>query len=319
MPDDLRRDPVVAAVDIGGTRIKAALVDRGLQALVERTVPTPQLGGEQLLDAVDELVTGMLDELGDRPDEGPDTGPPPGRTSRLTAAAVVLPGLVDTRAGVARLSVNLGWRDLAVAEPLTRRWGVPVALGHDVRAGLLAEARIGAARLARHVMFVPVGTGIAAALMVDGVVVDADGWAGELGHCIVQPDGEPCACGQRGCLEAVASASALERSYHRRSGIPRSAHEVAVLAAAGDPLAATVWAEVVAHLARALLTATTLTGIDLVVVGGGLAESGDQLLVPLQAHLDAARTFQRPVRVVRAGLGDRAGCLGAACLAWQLG
>jgi len=93
---------------------------------------------------------------------------------------------------------------------------------------------------------------------------------------------------------------------------------VAALAAAGDPLAAAVWAEVVGHLGAALLAATTLTGIDLVVLGGGLAESGDQLLVPLQAHLDAARTFQRPVRVVRAGLGDRAGCLGAACLAWQL-
>ncbi len=244
------------------------------------------------------------------------TWPPSSVAAELVAAAgVVLPGLVDSLAGVARLSVNLGWRDFAVAEPLMNRWRVPVAVGHDVRAGLVAESRIGAAQGARHAMFLPVGTGIAAAMMVDGVVLDAEGWAGEIGHCSVRPDEELCSCGGRGCLEAVASAAALERSYHRHSGQARPAHEVSVLAAAGDPVAAAVWADVVAHLAAALRAATTLTGIDLVVVGGGLAESGEQLLAPLREQLEAARTFQRQVRVVRAGLGDRAGCLGAAALA----
>ena len=297
---------VVAAIDIGGTRIKAALVTAQLQARVERTLATPRGPADAVISALPGLVDEMAAELrGHDPD------------AEVVACGVVAPGLVDGRAGVIRLAVNLGWREVAVRDQLVTRLGQPVVLGHDVRAGLLAEVRIGAARGARNAMFVPVGTGIAAALMVDGVLLDADGWAGELGHCVVVPDGELCNCGERGCLETVASAAAIERTFQLRTGLPRTAAQVAALAAGGDPDAIAVWDGAVARLAFAIRSAATLTGIDLAVVGGGLAESGEQLLGPLRRALDDGRAFPRPVRVVGATLGDRAGCLGAAILAWQ--
>ena len=146
-----------------------------------------------------------------------------------------MPGLVDDARGVAVFSANLGWHDLDVVSPLESALGIPMALGHDVRAGLLAEARWGAARGTDHAMFVPLGTGIAGALMVDGRVLHADGSAGELGHVVVEPGGPVCGCGARGCLEAVSSASAVERAYAQRLGLAErvSAEEIASLRGVG--------------------------------------------------------------------------------------
>jgi glucokinase len=300
----------VAAVDVGGTRIKAALVDRSGRELVSTTVPTPHLGMPGALVAA---VAGTMETL-------QQAGAEQGRSVRVAGAGVVVPGLVDDARGVAVFSANLGWRDLEVVAPLESVLGVPVALGHDVRAGLLAEVRWGAARGAENAMFVPLGTGIAGALMVDGRVLHGSGYAGELGHVQVEPGGPRCGCGAFGCLEAVSSAAAIERAYAQRCRLdaPVGADTVAALVAQGDPAATEVWAGAVSALARAVVMAVTLTGVDLVLVGGGLAQSGDLLLEPLRREVAAALTFQRPPTLVRAALGDRAGCLGAACLAWDL-
>ena len=96
--------------------------------------------------------------------------------------------------------MNHGWRDLPIRAQVTEAVRIPTVVGHDVRAGLVAEARLGAAVGARDALFLPLGTGIAAALMVDGHVLSGGGWAGELGHVSVDPDGPPCACGGTGCL-----------------------------------------------------------------------------------------------------------------------
>ncbi|MDQ2755576.1 MAG: ROK family protein [Actinomycetota bacterium] len=298
----------MAALDVGGTRTKAALVDAALAEVVRTIVPTPagvahDLGGH---------VASVIDRL---KVEAVAYGTP----VELVGCGVVVPGLVDQAAGVGLYSVNLGWRDLPIAELVRVTTGLPTVVGHDVRAGLVAEARLGAARGARHALFVPLGTGIAAALMVDGSVLDAGGWAGELGHVPIVPDGPPCPCGGRGCLEVVASASAIARVYAERTGERVDARTVALRVGQRDAVAQVVWAEAVAALAKAVLATITITGIDLVLVGGGLALSGETLLAPLRRELDRLRTFQRPPRVVRAALGDRAGCLGAACLAWDDG
>lgn len=305
----------VAAVDVGGTRIKAALVDRSGRELVSTTTPTPRDLGAA--GALVEVVGATVDALlRNSSEQGP--------TVLLGACGVVVPGLVDDARGMALFSANLGWRDLQVVHPLESALGVPVALGHDVRAGLLAEARWGAARGAENVMFVPVGTGIAGALMVDGRVLHAGGFAGELGHVIVEPGGPVCGCGARGCLEAVSSAAAIERAYAARlasAGTPGDgvgADRIAALVADGDEVATAVWDHAVAALARAVVTAVSLAGVDLVLLGGGLAQSGDLLLDPLRREVAGALTFQRPPTLARAALGDRAGCLGAACLAWDL-
>jgi glucokinase len=146
----------------------------------------------------------------------------------------------------------------------------------------------------------------------------AHGAAGEVGHVIVRPGGPPCGCGARGCLESVASASAIGRRYAELSGnTDAAAFDVAARAAAGEPLATVVWRDAVEALADGLLTAQALYDAGIVVLGGGLAEAGEALLAPLRTALDQRITFHRMPQLVRAALGDTAGCLGAALLAWD--
>lgn len=310
--------PLVGAVDVGGTRVKAALVDAAGAEVVAATEPTPAGLGRPgvLVDAVVQTVHRLRAQAA-------------AEDRDVVACGVVVPGIVDDASGVAAYSANLGWRDLPLAQPLASALGVPVAIGHDVRAGLLAETRWGAAQGSRHVLFLPLGTGIAGALMLDGHVVVADGWSGEVGHVVVEPGGPVCGCGARGCLEAVASAAAIERAYAASAPSPGAvgervdadrvdAERVATLVAAGDPRATAVWDRAVDALARAVVMVTTTTGVDHVLIGGGLAQSGAVLLDPLRERVERSLTFQRVPRIERATLGDRAGCLGAACLAWDL-
>ncbi len=306
MTPEVAASDVVVALDVGGTRVKAALVDSCLTVLASSAEPTPADIATVFGDTVESTTRRLVTQLRAQ-----------GGEVRLVGCGVVVPGLVDAVMGVGVLSVNLGWRDLQIREAVESRLGVPTSVGHDVRSGLVAEARVGAARGAADALFVPVGTGIAGALMLDGSVVAAGGWAGELGHVVVDPQGPMCPCGGRGCLETIASASAIAREYAARTGRGVGAQEVARLAAEGDPVATAVWHRAVVALADAIVTTATITGVELVLMGGGLAQSGEVLLAPLRAEIAARLTFQRPVRLVPAALGDRAGCLGAACLAWD--
>lgn len=296
---------VVAAVDVGGTRIKGSLVDRELTVLAQTTTPTPGDVAADIASAVESVVDGLRRQA---------TGC--GELD-LVGCGVVVPGIVDVTRGVGVRSVNLGWSDLPIRDLAASRLGLPVVVGHDVRAGLLAETRLGAARGERQVVFAPIGTGIAGALLLDGAIIEGDGRAGELGHVVIDPDGPACPCGQRGCLETLASAGAVERAYAARTGTPVSAELVADRVARGEPEAREVWDRAVTALGRAITTVVTLTGVDLVLIGGGLAESRELLLAPLRADVAARLTFQRKPRIERAALGDRAGSLGAACLAWD--
>lgn len=296
---------VVAGIDVGGTRIKAVLL-AGEVELARVVLPTPPSIGQHFPDTVAEVVEALLVHR-------PDAAPP-----RIEACGIVVPGMVDESAGVGRYSANLGWRDLPLTAPAAHRLGIPVVVGHDVRAGLLAEARLGAAQGARHGLFLPIGTGIAGALMIDGHILVADGWSGELGHVVVVPGGQECRCGARGCLEAISSASAIQRRYAALAGTRRPAEDIVARAGTGDAAAAAVWSEAIEGLARAVAMVVTATGVDLVLVGGGLAGAGETLLTPLRAAVESALTFQRRPRIVPAGLGDRAGSLGAALLAADL-
>jgi glucokinase len=331
-------DDVVVALDVGGTGIKCALVDASGGVRHTERHPT---GRERGPDAVVATILDIAEGLA-RTAEA--TG------LRARAAGVVTPGVIDEVAGVAAWSANLGFRDVPLRRLVSDRLGLPAALGHDVRAGGLAEARLGAGRGYRHVLVVPIGTGIAAAHVVGGkVFAGAHGAAGEIGHIVVRPDGPPCKCGQRGCLEAIASAASVARRYAERSlagpaapstpsidgglsspgpaetagldsplsskGSRVGADEVARLAVTGDPVAAQVWRETIDALADGLLIGLALFDPEVVVVGGGLAEAGDALLVPLTTALRSRLTFHREPALFRAALGDEAGCLGAALIA----
>ena len=313
----------VIGVDVGGTSIKARCFELaapgdvpdatpGVRALGdERRSPTPK-GADAVLTAIAEVVERLrADGFGD-----------------AVAIGVVVPGIVDEAQGVAVHAANVGWERTPVRDRLSALSGLPVALGHDVRAGGLAEWRLGAGRGSANVLVVMLGTGIGSAVISDGRLLTGDGYAGQLGHISVRADGPPCGCGQRGCLGVLASASAVARRYNERiretgrAGTPAAgeppavtgAREVAELARAGDPTATAVWDETVTTLADALTVAVTLFGSEVVVLGGGLSLAGDRLIRPVDEGLRARLTFQRLPRVVPAELGDGSGILGAALL-----
>ncbi|MER6299523.1 ROK family protein [Kitasatospora sp. NPDC001539] len=297
----------VIALDVGGTHIKGAVVDGGELVEGAQWSTRAERGPDAVLAAVlrcaDELVTYAVR-----------------RGSTPQAAGIVVPGLVDEARGTAVLAANLGWRDTPVRRLAAEHLGLPIAFGHDVRAGGLAEGRLGAGRGWPDFAFVPVGTGIAAALTIGGrPFAGSRGFAGELGHLVVRPGGDRCACGNRGCLETVASASAIARRYAEASGrTGASAREVAAGAESGDPLARRIWTEAIEALADGLAALTVLLDLDRVVLGGGLAQAGDPFLTPLRGALVERLAFRPAPTLVAAVLGARAGCLGAALLAQDL-
>ncbi|MEU6482452.1 ROK family protein [Streptomyces sp. NPDC046887] len=300
----------VIALDVGGTGMKAALVGADGTLLYEARRAT---GRERGADAVVETILGFAAELYayGRREYG----------AGAVAAGVAVPGIVDPDTGTAVYAANLGWRDVPLRALLSERLGgLPVALGHDVRAGGLAEGRVGAGRGADRFLFVPLGTGIAGAIGIAGTIeAGAHGYAGEIGHIVVRPGGPECGCGQRGCLETLASAAAVSRAWAAASGDPEAdAADCAKAVESADPAAERVWREAVGALADGLVTALTLLDPRTLIIGGGLAEAGDTLFTPLRAAVEERVTFQRLPAIVPAALGDTAGCLGAGLLAWDL-
>ncbi|GFE15031.1 sugar kinase [Streptomyces glebosus] len=308
----------VIALDVGGTGMKAALV--GVDTASSEGTPPVLLyearrptGRERGPEAVVEAILGFAAEL--RELGTARYGTP------AAAAGVAVPGIVDERSGTAVYAANLGWRDVPMRALLSERLGgVPVALGHDVRTGGLAEGRIGAGRGADRFLFVPLGTGIAGAIGIGGRIESgAHGSAGEIGHIVVRPGGRECGCGQRGCLETLASAAAIGRDWAAACGDPQAgAADAAKAVASGDARAHTVWQRAVDALADGLVTGLTLLDPQTLIIGGGLAEAGDTLFTPLREAVRRRVTFQRLPSIVPAALGDAAGCLGAGLLARDL-
>ncbi|MFB6722117.1 ROK family protein [Kribbella sp. NPDC056345] len=300
---------VVVAVDLGGTRMKCGLVAADGAVLHRETRPTPRAaGGRAVLDALLETVV----ELGQKATAD---------GHRVRAIGVVVPGIIDAETGTVGAE-NLAWAGTPVRTELVAAVGndVPIVLAHDVRAGGYAELRQGALKGTTNSLFLPLGTGIAAAMVIDGRLVSGDGYAGELGHTrfIHGDTAELCACGQWGCLETVASAAALARRYAARSGrIVDGSREVLELLAAGDEIAAEVWHDALDVLVDALVLYTTLVAPTRIAIGGGLVGAGETLLQPLRDGVHARLTFQREPEIVAAVLGEEAGCLGAALYAWD--
>ncbi|MEV6232594.1 ROK family protein [Saccharopolyspora shandongensis] len=296
------------AVDVGGTDMKAALVAVGrdtARQLRHARRPTPRgSDGAATADLVVEAVIELVSEL--------RSGVEP-----VDAVGVVVPGVVDEARGVGVFSANLGWRDVPLRARLAAGIDLPLAFGHDVRAGGLAEARLGAARGMRDVVVLPIGTGIAAALVLDGRLHSGGGFAGEVGHIDVG-HGEPCGCGSSGCVEAVASSAAVARRYLARTGRDVSGADVAAAVRTGDPDAQAVWQDAIDALARGLLVLVTIAAPECIVLGGGFAQAGDLLVEPLRARLDGMlAAYHRRPHLKLAELGDTAGCLGAALLATE--
>jgi glucokinase len=295
----------VVAVDLGGTLTKVAYASAVGTTSDAVRLPTRRVDGQV---SVSWLASVIEDAVAARPGD------------TCLGYGVVVPGIIDVPRGVVRAAPNVGWYDLALRHRLSTLTGRAGVVAHDVRSGGLAEWRLGAGVGARDLLFLPLGTGIAGAMVVDGRLVDADGYAGEIGHVAVPAAGEAaCSCGQRGCLETVASASGVARTYARESGgAVVDAQEVAARARAGEPAASRAFAVAVQALVEALTTYATLLGPETVILGGGLAGAFDLLGGQVAAGMDATMAFQRRPHLVPAALGADAGVIGAGLVAWDL-
>jgi glucokinase len=281
------------------------VVDRDGRVVSRLRRPTPS--GDRGPGEVLAAILATVDEL---------TAAAPGNAG-VNGVGLVVTGIVDERRGLAVHSENVGWRDVPVRSLVERATGLPVGFGHDVRAGTLAEWRLGAGRGLEDLVFVPIGTGVSAGIVIQGRLVSGGGYAGEIGH-VDLGHGEPCSCGGRGCVEAVASAAAIARRYAAASGRPVSdAREVAERMAAGDPAARRVWADATAALALALAWTSVVLAPQAILLGGGLARSGRLLFDPIGQALGRHLGVVRQPRLVPAALQDEAGVLGAALLAWE--
>lgn len=291
--------PEVVALDVGGTSIRGAAVDVGGESRRECVRATPAADGP---DAVVEAIRTAARELA-----GPE----------VVAAGIVVPGVVDAAAGIAHYSTNLGWRDVPLRDLLTADLAVPVVVEHDVRAAGRAELALGSAVGVADCLLVWLGTGIAGVVVADGRILEgARRMAGEIGHLPVRPDGETCACGQRGCTEVYASAAGIARRYLNATGTARTAAEIAE-SLDTDADAAAVWTDAAGALGLALASAALLLDPALIVLGGGLAGAGERLREPVAGALADRLAWRAAPEVRVSPLAGRAGLLGAALLAWQ--
>ncbi|MFD0628795.1 ROK family protein [Streptomyces sanglieri] len=305
---------LVAALDIGGTKIAAALVDGGGSLLVRAQRPTPaREGAETVMGA----VTEVLAELSGSPLWG-----------RATAVGIGSAGPVDASAGTVS-PVNVpGWRDFPLVERVGKAvGGLPVELVGDGVAMTAAEHWLGAARGYDNALCMVVSTGVGGGLVLGGKLHPGPtGNAGHIGHVCVDLDGDPCPCGSRGCVERIASGPniarrALEAGWRPGPDGDASAAAVAAAARAGDRIAVASFERAAQALAAGITATATLVEIDIAVIGGGVAGAGDILFTPLRRALRqyATLSFVRRIEVAPAVMGTDAGLVGAAAAAARVG
>ncbi len=311
---------VALGIDLGGTNCRAAYVCSDGQLGPVRKVSTP----------FDQNYPAFVDFLAELCREQIAWADENGRS--VTTIGMGVPGIVS-RDGSIRVSPNLACFDgQPLADDLAELLGVPTVINNDANAVCWGEARYGAGRMFDSFLTVTLGTGVGGGLVLNRKIwTGADGAAGEVGHLVVVPDGRPCKCGSRGCLEQYASASGIVIGVRERlaAGVPSmldpvgneelTSERVACAARRGDPLALEVFEEAGRCLGLVFAGMANLLNLDGVVVTGGASDSLDLMAPAIDREL-TARAFQVPasrMKVVRGELSDSAGILGAAALSMQ--
>lgn len=308
-------ETVCLGVDVGGTNLRSALVSADGQVLERYRLPTDiALGREAFLER-------LLAVLGELKSDGERSG------RRVAAVGLGVPGLIAND-GYIHSSVNLlPLEGINLAREVSQGVGLPVVACNDANASAIGELRFGAGRPFRSLLALTLGTGVGSGLILDGRLwTGIDGVAGEFGHVTVEPEGFLCACGNRGCLEQYASASAIaaraarqaDADELRRDG-PPTAGGVALKARAGDAAALEIYRGAGRYLGIAVAGAVNLLNLEAVILGGGVAESFDLLVESMRAEI-RSRAFALPgqrVTVLKGELGDDAGLLGSAALAFE--
>ena len=295
-------------IDIGGTRIKAGVVD---DAGVVRARRVVAVGSERDQAAVVTALAGLLGGLAH------------GEPGGIRAVGVAAAGVIERERGLIRESPNFpAWRDFALGVELAAATGLTISLENDANAVILGEARAGAGRGASSLLGLTLGTGVGGGVILDGRLWrGARGMAGELGHVTMEPRGRACGCGNRGCLEQYAGAVGIRQTLRERrgaladlAGTSDAPRALAELARHGDPDAREVWREVGAYVGQAVAGFVHALDVTRVVVAGGIAFAAD-LFLPAADETFRARAFRSMSEGVdlRAGtLGEDAGIIGAA-------
>jgi glucokinase len=237
------------------------------------------------------------------------------------AIGLAVPGVVDEYAGFAIQAVNLGWENVPLQRLVEEMSRLPTIIGHDVRLAGFGEHLFGSARGYRDFLLVTIGTGVGAAMFINGKPYAGSTFrGGEFGHMVADSRGPLCACGKNGCIEAVASARAIERNYMALTGSKELclATEVPARMLNGDVSAQTVWNRALDALALGISNYVTLLDPAAVILGGGLAKAGEHLLGPLRERVTSGlASYQNVPRIDLGALGGEAGWRGAAARAWQ--
>lgn len=302
-------------VDVGGTKTAALRLSPDGAILDRATLPTPAQDPAASLQIVGDAIGKVLDD-------------------GVTAIGVGAAGMIDVPTGTIVFSPNFTWRGVPIAAELSERFGLPVTVDNDATAAAWAESRLGASAGFEDSLFVGVGTGIGGGIVAGGRLIrGAHGFAGEVGHVIVEPDGPACGCGNHGCWEQVASGQTLERegaeavaadpasSFAIRAGRRTSSitgEFVAAAARDGDPVGQRIIRDIGRRLGEGIAGLVNVLDPAIVVVGGGVARIGDVVLDPLREAYRAAvegRRARPDVPIVPAALGNDAGAIGAAMIA----
>jgi len=318
------RRKLFLGVDVGGTKIMVALVKPSGAIIGRKRVPTPREG--TAADTLATIIRAMKEVLAE---EG--VGP-----KELGAIGMAIPGVVDPDKGLVVVTPNMNLTGLRVGPRVEKRLGVPVVLGNDVNLGTLGEKWLGAARSARDVVGIFPGTGIGGGIIVDGKLVrGAREAAGEIGHIIMAIGGPLCGCGNRGCLEALASRSAIERDIRDAVAVGRKTiltkltdGDLSIIKSAmlrralekKDKLVTGILRKAAETLGYACITVRHVLDPELIVLGGGLMEACGDFILPIVEAVLASDPYPgaRPSGgVVQSALGDDAVVLGGVALAQE--
>lgn len=288
----------VIGIDLGGTAIKLGRFDRSGNCLQSLTVPTPVPASP---DAVLLAIVAAIAQLDSH--------------HEACAIGVGTPGPADAAGRIARVAINLqGWHNVPLADWLETKTGLPTILANDANCAGLGEFWLGAGQSFQNLILLTLGTGVGGAIVLNGqLFVGHQGTAGELGLITLNPDGPPCNSGNRGSLEQYASVQALRR----RTGL--EPHELGQRAADGEPEAIAFWQAYGRDLGAGLASLIYVLTPEAIILGGGVAASAPYFLPSLQAEVEqrVLPSSREGLQILTATLGNQAGMVGAAKLAWQ--
>jgi len=317
------RGQLVAAVDLGGTKILTALVSSRGKVLVKRHHPTMAAEGPPAV--VRRILSGINQLLSSRR-----------AASGVSSLSIAAAGAIDMERGVVTKSPSLpGWVDIPLRSIVAEAFQLNTIIVNDANAAALGENYFGAGRGARNLIYITVSTGIGGGIIINGeLYLGASGGAGELGHMTIDINGPRCNCGNTGCLEVLASGTAIAKEARRRLGQGEksslsdivggrvedvTAEKVALAAQGGDALATAVVARAATYLGAGMVNLVNIFNPEVIVVGGGVAKMGDLLLNPVRQVVQerAFPQLAQTVHILPAQLGDDAGIIGAAVYAFQ--